>query len=61
MAPEAYVLEAVARGFANQASETELRSSAGAAYAKYQHISAKAGRSVFGGKTRVKPVSLSLQ
>jgi len=48
MAPEAYVLEAVARGFANQASEVELRSSAGAAYAKYQHISAKAGKSVFG-------------
>lgn len=50
MAPEAYVLEAVARGFANGASETELRSSAGAAYAKYQRISAKAGKSVFEGK-----------
>jgi len=61
MAPEAYVLEAVARGFANQASEAELRSSAGAAYAKYQRISAKAGRSVFGGNTRAKPISLSLQ
>jgi len=48
MAPEAYVLEAVARGFANQASEAELRSSAGAAYAKYQRISAKAGKAVFG-------------
>ncbi len=48
MAPEAYVLEAVARGFANQASEAELRSSAGIAYAKYQRISAKAGKSVFG-------------
>ncbi|MDD5462744.1 MAG: hypothetical protein PHG00_14115 [Methylococcales bacterium] len=48
MAPEAYVLEAVARGFANQESEAELRSSAGAAYAKYQHISAKAGKAVFG-------------
>lgn len=48
MAPEAYVLEAIARGFANQASEAELRSSAGTAYAKYQHISAKAGKSVFG-------------
>jgi hypothetical protein len=47
MAPEAYVLEAVARGFANQASEAELRSSAGTAYAKYQRISAKAGKSVF--------------
>lgn len=47
MAPEAYVLEAIARGFANQASEGELRSSAGTAYAKYQRISAKAGKSVF--------------
>jgi hypothetical protein len=56
MAPEAYVLEAVARGFANQASEAELRSSAGAAYAKYQHISAKAGRSVFGANTRTSPI-----
>ncbi|HEY8157778.1 MAG TPA: hypothetical protein VIF10_03645 [Methylobacter sp.] len=61
MAPEAYVLEAIARGFANQATEAELRSSAGAAYAKYQHISAKAGRSVFGGNTQAKPISLSLQ
>jgi len=59
MAPEAYVLEAVARGFANQASEAELRSSAGAAYAKYQRISAKAGRSVFGANTRISPVKLS--
>lgn len=50
MAPEAYVLEAVARGFANQASEAELRSSAGIAYAKYQRISTKAGKSVFGSK-----------
>ncbi|MGZ8237043.1 MAG: hypothetical protein ACXWTY_04120 [Methylobacter sp.] len=50
MAPEAYVLEAVARGFANGASEAELRSSAGTAYAKYQRISAKAGKSVFGAK-----------
>jgi hypothetical protein len=50
MAPEAYVLEAVARGFANQASEAELRSSAGTAYAKYQHISAQAGQAVFGAR-----------
>jgi hypothetical protein len=50
MAPEAYVLEAIARGFANQTSEAELRSSAGIAYAKYQRISAKAGKSVFGAK-----------
>ncbi len=48
MAPEAYVLEAVARGFANQASEAELRMFAGTAYAKYQRISAKAGKAVFG-------------
>lgn len=47
MAPEAYVLEAVARGFADQASEAELRNSAAAAYAKYQRISAKAGKAVF--------------
>ncbi|MGR9085648.1 MAG: hypothetical protein ACU841_01065 [Gammaproteobacteria bacterium] len=59
MAPEAYVLEAVARGFANGASESELRRSAGAAYAKYQHISAKAGRSVFGANGRIKMPSLS--
>jgi len=50
MAPEAYVLEAIARGFANQASETELRSSAASAYAKYQRISAKAGKAVFVAK-----------
>ncbi|MGR8953356.1 MAG: hypothetical protein ACU83V_13210 [Gammaproteobacteria bacterium] len=50
MAPEAYVLEAVARGFADGASEEELRSSAGLAYAKYQRISAKAGKSVFGAE-----------
>ncbi|ESS71287.1 hypothetical protein MGMO_111c00060 [Methyloglobulus morosus KoM1] len=50
MAPEAYVLEAIARGFANQASEAELRSSAGTAYAKYQRISAKAGKAIFVAK-----------
>jgi len=61
MAPEAYVLEAVARGFANQASETELRSSASAAYAKYQRISAKAGKSVFGANAHTKPLRLSLR
>ena len=61
MAPEAYVLEAVARGFANQASEAELRSSAGAAYAKYQHISAKAGKSVFGANKQIMPIKLSLR
>ncbi|WP_020159913.1 MULTISPECIES: hypothetical protein [Methylobacter] len=53
MAPEAYVLEAIARGFANKASEAELRSSAGLAYAKYQHISAKAGKAVFGAKNPI--------
>lgn len=51
MAPEAYVLEAVARGFANQSSEAELRSLAGTAYARYQHISAKAGKSVFAARS----------
>ncbi|MDO9161453.1 MAG: hypothetical protein Q8N35_02315 [Methylococcaceae bacterium] len=61
MAPEAYVLEAVARGFANQASETELRNSASAAYAKYQRISVKAGKSVFGANAHTKPLRLSLR
>lgn len=61
MAPEAYVLEAVARGFANQASEAELRSSAGIAYAKYQRISAKAGKSVFGANRPTRPIRLSLR
>lgn len=40
--------KAVARGFANQASEAELRMFAGTAYAKYQRISAKAAKAVFG-------------
>lgn len=61
MAPEAYVLEAIARGFATQASEAELRSSAGLAYAKYQRISAKAGKSVFGANSQTKPMRLSLR
>lgn len=61
MAPEAYVLEAVARGFANHASEAELRSAAANAYAKYQHISAKAGKSVFGEHSRAAPIRLSLR
>ncbi|MFZ2170770.1 MAG: hypothetical protein WAW61_14180 [Methylococcaceae bacterium] len=61
MAPEAYVLEAVARGFANQASEAELRSSAGAAYAKYQRISAKGGKSIFGANIQTRPIRLSLR
>jgi len=61
MAPEAYILEAIARGFANQTSEAVLRSSAGIAYAKYQRISAKAGKSVFGANSQTRPVSLSLQ
>lgn len=50
MAPEAYVFEAIARGFANGATEAELRSFAATAYAKYQRIPAKAGKSVFGAK-----------
>jgi hypothetical protein len=61
MAPEAYVLEAVARGFANRASEEELRSAAASAYAKYQHISAKAGNSVFGAKNSSGAIKLSLR
>ena len=51
MAPEAYVLEAIARGFAKKASEAELRSMAGTAYAQYQRISAKAGKSIFAAKS----------
>lgn len=61
MAPEAYVFEAVARGFANQANEAELRSSAGAAYAKYQRISDKAGKAVFGANNQTRPIRLSLR
>ncbi|WP_084675292.1 hypothetical protein [Methylomicrobium agile] len=61
MAPEAYVLEAVARGFAGRASEAELRSAAARAYAKYQHISARAGNSVFGAKTSSRAIKLSLR
>ena len=61
MAPEAYILEAVARGFADQASEAELRSFAGTAYAKYQRISAKAGKSVFGANIQTRPIRLSLR
>lgn len=61
MAPEAYVLEAIARGFAQQASEAQLRSAAGVAYAKYQRISTKAGNSVFGANVPAKSVSLSLR
>jgi hypothetical protein len=61
MAPEAYVLEAVARGFAEQADEAELRRAAAAAYAKYQHISARAGNSVFGVNRQSKPIRLSLR
>jgi hypothetical protein len=61
MAPEAYVLEAIARGFADQTSEAELRSSAGIAYAKYQRISAKAGKSVFGANSQSRPIRLSLR
>jgi hypothetical protein len=59
MAPEAYVLEAVARGFAEQADEAELRRAAAAAYAKYQHISARAGNSVFGAKSQSGSIRLS--
>lgn len=61
MAPEAYVLDAVARGFANGASEAELRTAAGIAYAKYQRISAKAGRAVFGANSQARPIRLSLR
>ncbi|WP_147400486.1 hypothetical protein [Acidovorax cavernicola] len=51
MAPEGYVVEAVARTFAgsdSQADEKALRRAAGDAYAKYQKLKPRAGRRVFG-------------
>jgi len=50
MAPEAYVVEAIARVFAANGDETAMRRAAGAAYARYQKISPRAGAGVFLGK-----------
>jgi len=47
MAPEAYVVEAIARVFADGGSDIAMREAAGAAYAKYQKISPRAGAGVF--------------
>jgi hypothetical protein len=47
MAPEAYVVEAIARVFAEGGDEITMRQAAGAAYAKYQKISPRAGAGVF--------------
>jgi len=47
MAPEAYVVEAIARVFAEGGGDTAMREAAGAAYAKYQKISPRAGAGVF--------------
>lgn len=51
MAPEGYVVEAIARTFAGSgtgADEKSLRRAAGDAYAKYQKLKPRAGRRVFG-------------
>ncbi|WP_431113071.1 hypothetical protein [Variovorax paradoxus] len=52
MAPEGYVMEAIAREFAQPSADLEqvMRRSAGDAYAKFQKISARAGRRVFGAR-----------
>jgi len=50
MAPEAYVVEAIARVFAENGDETAMRKAAGAAYARYQKISPRAGAGVFLGR-----------
>ena len=47
MAPEAYVVEAIARVFAEGGSDIAMREAAGSAYAKYQKISSRAGAGVF--------------
>ena len=47
MAPEAYVVEAIARVFAEGRGDIAMREAAGSAYAKYQKISPRAGAGVF--------------
>jgi len=61
MAPEAYVLEAVARGFANQVSEAELRNSAGTLTPNTSVSQSKPEKSVFGANSQTKPIKLSLR
>jgi hypothetical protein len=50
MAPEAYVVEAVARSFSAGGDASAQRRAAGLAYAKYQRITPRAGLGVFGVK-----------
>jgi len=50
MAPEAYVVEAIARVFAEGGGDIAIREAAGSAYAKYQKISPRAGAGVFARK-----------
>lgn len=47
MAPEAYLIDAIARGIGDNASPSELRSSAVAAYAKWQKLTPRQASSVF--------------
>ncbi len=47
MAPEAYVVEAATQSFLKKERGTKATERASAAYAKYQHISVKAARTVF--------------
>ena len=50
MAPEGYVVEAIARSFATGGDPTAQRRAAGLAYAQYQRITPRAGLGVFGVK-----------
>ena len=50
MAPEGYVVEAIARSFAAGGDPTAQRRAAGLAYAQYQRITPRAGLGVFGVK-----------
>ncbi|MBT3279195.1 MAG: hypothetical protein HN909_01865 [Phycisphaerales bacterium] len=48
MAPEAYILDASLRAWANNQPEPEIRQAAAAAYAKYQSCSLRAAQRLFG-------------
>jgi hypothetical protein len=50
MAPEGYVVEGIARSFADGGDALAQRRAAGLAYAKYQRITPRAGLGVFGVK-----------
>ncbi|MEI8281171.1 MAG: hypothetical protein WCG75_02080 [Armatimonadota bacterium] len=47
MAPEAFVVEAAAQSFLKKERDTKATERASAAYAKYQHISLRAAKTVF--------------